>query len=101
MGVFTVSGNTPEALRRNLACQAEAIARRPRGDAAALCFTSNRVKTGLGYRAAITARDTAELAAALRAAADDAQLRAGIADRAWHPRPSASCSAARASRNPA
>ncbi|MFE1416709.1 type I polyketide synthase [Streptomyces sp. NPDC058746] len=85
VGVFTVSGNTPEALRRNLACQAEAVARRPRGDAAALCWTSNRVKTGLGYRAAITARDTAELAAALRAAADDAQLRAGIADRAWHP----------------
>ncbi|MFD5730675.1 type I polyketide synthase [Streptomyces sp. NPDC058368] len=85
VGVFTVSGNTPEALRRNLACQAEAVARRPRGDAAALCWTSNQVKTGLGYRAAITARDTTELATALRAAADDAQLRAGIADRAWHP----------------
>ncbi|UZK58022.1 type I polyketide synthase [Streptomyces drozdowiczii] len=85
VGVFTVSGDTPEALRRNLARQAEAVARRPRGDAAALCWTSNKVKTGLGYRAAITARDTAELATALRAAADDAQLRAGIADRAWHP----------------
>ncbi|GAA3062500.1 hypothetical protein GCM10020000_52250 [Streptomyces olivoverticillatus] len=56
----------PEALRRNLAAQAEAVAGRPRGDAAALCLHSNRVKTGLPYRYATTARDTAELAAALR-----------------------------------
>lgn len=84
-GVFTVSADTPEALRRNLAAQAEAVAARPRGDAAALCWTSNRVKTGLPYRAAFTASDTVELAAALRGAAEDARLAAGIADRAWRP----------------
>ncbi|MER5502622.1 MULTISPECIES: type I polyketide synthase [unclassified Streptomyces] len=85
VGVFTVSANTPEALRRNLAVQADAVARRPRGDAATLCWNSNLVKTGLPYRAAFTARDTTELAAVLRAAADDERLRAGIADRAVHP----------------
>ncbi|MGQ4365475.1 type I polyketide synthase [Streptomyces sp. SAS_272] len=85
VGVFTVSANTPEALRRNLAVQADAVARRPRGAAAALCWSSNLVKTGQSYRAAFTARDTVELAAALSAAADDEQLRAGIADRVLHP----------------
>ena len=85
VGVFTVSANTPEALRRNLAVQADAVARRPRGAAAALCWSSNLVKTGQSYRAAFTARDSVELAAALSAAADDEQLRAGIADRAVHP----------------
>ncbi|MFD0352307.1 beta-ketoacyl synthase N-terminal-like domain-containing protein [Streptomyces sp. NPDC127110] len=84
-GVFTLSADTPEALRRNLAAQAEAVAARPRGDAAALCWTSNRVKTGLPYRAAFTATDTVGLAAALRAAAEDERLAAGIADRAWRP----------------
>ncbi|MGW1642095.1 type I polyketide synthase [Streptomyces lavendulae] len=84
-GVFTVSADTPEALRRNLAAQAGAVAARPRGDAAALCWTSNRVKTGLPYRAAFTASDTVELAAALRGAAEDPRLAAGIADRAWRP----------------
>ncbi|MEU6557724.1 beta-ketoacyl synthase N-terminal-like domain-containing protein [Streptomyces sp. NPDC046915] len=84
-GVFTVSGDTPEALRRNLAAQAETLARRPRGDAAAVCWTSNKVKTGLPYRAAFTARDTDRLADALRLAADDEQLRASVADRAWRP----------------
>jgi len=85
VGVFTVSANTPQALRRNLAVQADAVARRPRGTAAALCWSSNLVKTGQSYRAAFTARDTVDLAAALSAAADDEQLRAGIADRAVHP----------------
>ncbi|MFD7033108.1 type I polyketide synthase [Streptomyces sp. NPDC059917] len=85
VGVFTVSGDTPEALRRNLCAQADLLARRPRGNAAALCWTSNRVKTGLPYRAAFTARDTTGLAAALRTAADDERLRASIADRAWRP----------------
>ncbi|MBW5487114.1 acyltransferase domain-containing protein, partial [Streptomyces bambusae] len=85
VGVFTVSADTPEALRRNLAVQAQAVAARPRGEAAALCWTSNRVKTGLPYRAAFPACDTVELAAALRAAAEDERLAAGIADRAWRP----------------
>ncbi|MHC0430219.1 type I polyketide synthase [Streptomyces sp. O3] len=82
-GVFTVSADTPQALRRNLAAQAEAVARRPRGDAAALCWSSNRVKTGLPHRAAFAVGDTAELAAALRAAAADDGLATPVADRAW------------------
>lgn len=84
-GVFTLSADTPEALRRNLAAQAEALARRPRGDAAPVCWTSNQTKTGLPYRAAFTARDTAELAAALAAAADDEQTRSRVSDRALRP----------------
>ncbi len=84
VGVFTVSGDTPEALRRNLSAQAEVLARRPRGDAAAVCWSSNQVKAGLPYRAAFTARDTTRLAADLRAAADDERLRAGIAERVRH-----------------
>ncbi|MCX3061384.1 type I polyketide synthase [Streptomyces beihaiensis] len=84
-GVFTVSADTPGGLRRNLLTHADAVARRPRGDAAALCWSSNRVKTGLTYRAAFTVRDTGELAAALRTAAADERLAEGVADRAWRP----------------
>ncbi|MEV7523937.1 beta-ketoacyl synthase N-terminal-like domain-containing protein [Streptomyces sp. NPDC091371] len=69
VGVFTVSADTPEALRRNLAAQAEAIAARPRGAAAALCWSSNRIKTGLPHRYAATVRDTGELVERLRLAA--------------------------------
>ncbi|MCM2426195.1 type I polyketide synthase [Streptomyces sp. RKAG337] len=81
-GVFTLTGDTPEALRRNLADQAEAVAKRPRGEAAALCWNSNRIKTGLPFRFALTARDTAELAAGLRQAAGQDQP-AGVAHRPW------------------
>jgi acyl transferase domain-containing protein len=70
-GVFTVTGDTPEALRRNLLAQADAVAARPRTGAAALCRQSNQVKTGLRHRCAVTARDTVELAAELRRAAAD------------------------------
>ncbi|MFF4402724.1 type I polyketide synthase [Streptomyces sp. NPDC001480] len=84
-GVFTLSADTPEALRRNLAAQADALARRPRGDSAPVCWTSNQVKTGLPYRAAFTARDTAELVGALRAATGDEQTWARRTDRALHP----------------
>ncbi|MER6977465.1 beta-ketoacyl synthase N-terminal-like domain-containing protein, partial [Streptomyces carpinensis] len=81
-GVFTLSGDTPEALRRNLVAQAEDVAGRPRGDAARLCWSSNRIKTGLPYRFAVAARDSAELADALRkAAAED--LSATAAHRPW------------------
>ncbi|MFD8143210.1 beta-ketoacyl synthase N-terminal-like domain-containing protein [Streptomyces sp. NPDC059708] len=82
VGVFTVTGDTPDALRRNLAAQAEAVARRPRGGAAALCWSSNRVKTGLPHRFAVTVRDTAELADALREAAERPETAAGAA-RPW------------------
>lgn len=81
-GVFTVTGDTPEALRRNLAEQADAVARRPRGEAAALCRRSNQVKTGLPYRFAATARDTGELAEVLRRAAGEDPV-AGLASRPW------------------
>ncbi|MFG2985148.1 type I polyketide synthase [Streptomyces sp. NPDC048258] len=81
VGVFTVSADTPEALRRNLAAQADAVARRPRGGAAALCWSSNRVKTGLPHRFAVTVRDTDELVAELRRAA--AQDGPGSAGRPW------------------
>ncbi|WP_086831225.1 type I polyketide synthase [Streptomyces sp. NRRL B-24572] len=69
-GVFTLTADSPDALRRNLAAQAETVGRGPRTGAAALCRSSNRVKTGLPYRFAVTARDTRQLAAALRAAAE-------------------------------
>ncbi|WP_030715481.1 type I polyketide synthase [Streptomyces sp. NRRL F-2580] len=82
VGVFTVSGDTPEALRRNLAAQAEAVARRPRGGAAALCWSSNRIKTGLPHRFAVPVRDTDELVSALRRAADP-QDAAGSGGRPW------------------
>ncbi|MEU9300200.1 beta-ketoacyl synthase N-terminal-like domain-containing protein [Streptomyces sp. NPDC048269] len=78
VGVFTVSADTPEALRRNLAAQADAVARRPRGGAAALGWSSNRVKTGLPHRFAVTVRDTDELVDELRrAAAQDGGASAG------------------------
>ncbi|MER7732238.1 beta-ketoacyl synthase N-terminal-like domain-containing protein [Streptomyces erythrochromogenes] len=69
VGVFTLSADTPEALRRNLAAQADAVAGRPPGGAAALCFGSNRVKTGLPHRFAVPVRDTGALVDALRRAA--------------------------------
>ncbi|GHE84111.1 putative polyketide synthase [Streptomyces spiralis] len=81
-GVFTLSADTPEALRRNLLAQAEDVAGRPPGDAARLCWSSNRIKTGLPYRFAVTARDSAELADALRGAAAD-DLPATAAPRPW------------------
>ncbi|MQS14903.1 acyltransferase domain-containing protein [Streptomyces kaniharaensis] len=65
-GVFTVTADTPEALRRNLVEQEAALARRPHGPAAALCRLSNRTKTGLPYRFAVAAGDTTELAGELR-----------------------------------
>ncbi|MFE2131216.1 type I polyketide synthase [Streptomyces amritsarensis] len=69
VGVFTVSADTAEALRRNLTAQADAVAGRPRGAAAALCRSSNLVKTGLPHRFAVPVRDTGELVTALRRAA--------------------------------
>ncbi|WP_330452893.1 MULTISPECIES: beta-ketoacyl synthase N-terminal-like domain-containing protein [unclassified Streptomyces] len=86
-GVFTVSADTPEALCRNLAAQADALAALPKGGAAALCRSSNRVKTGLPHRFALTARSTGELVDGLRRAVAlrtpaPGELRAA-ADRPW------------------
>ncbi|MDG4860560.1 beta-ketoacyl synthase N-terminal-like domain-containing protein [Streptomyces sp. T-3] len=83
-GVFTLSADTPQALRRNLLAQAEAIAKQPRQDAAPLCYTSNRVKTGLPHRAAFWVRDSTELAVALREAAADDRL-GGVVDHVRRP----------------
>ncbi|WP_457031946.1 type I polyketide synthase [Kitasatospora sp. P5_F3] len=83
VGVFTVTGDTPDALRRNLADQAEAFAKRPRGGAASLGFSSNRVKTGLPYRYAVAARDTTELAERLRQAATHGIDAGTPAHRSW------------------
>ncbi len=69
-GVFTLSASSPEALRRNLLVQADAVSKH-RGRAAGLSFASNEVKTGQRFRYAVAAEDTRELAAALRAAAED------------------------------
>jgi acyl transferase domain-containing protein len=82
-GVFTLTADTPEALRRNLAEQADAVARRPRGEAAGLCWSSNRVKTGLPYRFSLTARDTAGLAEGLRRAAGSQDSGAEPGHRPW------------------
>ncbi|MGW3150092.1 type I polyketide synthase [Streptomyces sp. NPDC001177] len=82
VGVFTLTADTPGALIRNLTEQADAVARRPRAAAAALCRHSNRVKTGLPYRFAVTAGDTEQLAAALREAAEGG-LPEQIAHRPW------------------
>ncbi|MFI8768879.1 type I polyketide synthase [Streptomyces sp. NPDC053792] len=71
VGVFTLTADSPEGLRRNLAAQAAALAAVPRTAAAALCRTSNRVKTGLPYRFAVAARDTRQLGEALRTAAGE------------------------------
>lgn len=69
-GVFTLSASSPEALRRNLLVQADAVARQ-RGRAAALCWASNEIKIGQRYRYAAAAEDARDLAEALRAAAED------------------------------
>ncbi|MFJ3651243.1 type I polyketide synthase [Streptomyces murinus] len=64
-GVFTVTADSAEGLRRNLLAQAGAVAGRGRA-VSALCWSSNRAKTGLPYRYATTARDAEELAGTLR-----------------------------------
>jgi acyl transferase domain-containing protein len=79
-GVFTLTAPSPTGLRTNLLAQAEA-ADRHRGPIGGLCYASNEVKTGHRYRYAVPARDAQELAAALRAAAQDASLLSSGASR--------------------
>ncbi|MDJ0341808.1 beta-ketoacyl synthase N-terminal-like domain-containing protein [Streptomyces sp. H10-C2] len=69
-GVFTLTAPTAEALRRNLAVQAGSLAARTQEPVTPLCWTSNLTRTGMAYRIAIPAEDTAGLAAALDAAAE-------------------------------
>ncbi|MFF4650447.1 type I polyketide synthase [Streptomyces sp. NPDC001380] len=85
-GVFTLSAPSPEALRRNLLVQAEELTR-SRARLPQLCWSSNQVKTGHRFRFAFAAADTAGLAHALRAAAeDDEQLTRHTSRPAGRPR---------------
>ncbi|MFI8852404.1 type I polyketide synthase [Streptomyces sp. NPDC053499] len=69
-GVFTLSADTPEALRANLRVQAAAAARTGERDLAALCRTSNRVRAAQPCRFAAVAGTPGELAQALATAAE-------------------------------
>ncbi|MFE5887501.1 type I polyketide synthase [Streptomyces sp. NPDC056462] len=77
-GVFTVSARSPERLRANLLAQADALSRRPENQLAQLCWTSNRVKSRLPYRAAVAAADLPTLAAELRNAAEHVEEAARV-----------------------
>jgi acyl transferase domain-containing protein len=70
-GVFTLTADTPEALRRNLRAQAQALAARTGEPVAPLCWTSNRVRTGLRHRAVLPVTSTTELVDGLRELARD------------------------------
>ncbi|MGP3977401.1 type I polyketide synthase [Streptomyces sp. 8N114] len=68
-GIFTLSADTPEALRANLRVQAAAAEATPSRDLAALCRTSNRVRSAQPCRFATVAGTPEELAEELRTAA--------------------------------
>ncbi|MCX4820512.1 acyltransferase domain-containing protein [Streptomyces sp. NBC_01142] len=70
VGVFTLSADTPTALRRNLRLQAVDVAGRTREELARLCWTSNRSRAALPYRFAIAADGPEELASRLFAGAE-------------------------------
>ncbi|WP_432108257.1 type I polyketide synthase [Streptomyces sp. AA1529] len=72
VGVFTLSADTPDALRDNLRVQAAAAADLPERDVTALCRTSNRVRAARPVRCAAVAGTPRELAGQLRAAAEAA-----------------------------
>lgn len=75
--VFTLTAPAPDALRRNLLAQADAMAAR-RAPVGAVAWTSNRVKSGHRYRFAVSAQDTDALVERLRAAAADPDLLARL-----------------------
>ena len=64
IGVITVSAHSPAALRRNAATLAYALDTGSTHDVAALCYTSNRVKSSLKHRFAAAGTRT-DLARAL------------------------------------
>ncbi|MFD4141044.1 beta-ketoacyl synthase N-terminal-like domain-containing protein [Streptomyces sp. NPDC058572] len=70
VGVFTLSADTPTALRRNLRVQADDVARRDGAELARLCWTSNRSRASLPCRFATVADSPEELAARLFAGAE-------------------------------
>jgi acyl transferase domain-containing protein len=73
-GVFTLTADTPEGLRRNLRAQAQALATRTGEPVAPFCWTSNRVRTGLRHRAVLPVTSTAELVDGLRELARDERV---------------------------
>ncbi|MEV6398582.1 beta-ketoacyl synthase N-terminal-like domain-containing protein [Streptomyces sp. NPDC051907] len=70
VGVFTLSADTPTALRRNLRIQAVDAAGRGREELARLCWTSNRARAALPYRFAAAVDSPEELASRLFAGAE-------------------------------
>ena len=71
VGVITVSAHSPAALRRNAAALAHALDTSSADDVAALCYTSNRVKSSLKHRFAAAGTRT-DLVRALQSYADAA-----------------------------
>ena len=80
VGVVTLSGHSPSALRRNVAAFAAALDASSADDVAALCYTSNKVKSSLKHRFA-TAGSRVELTSALANYAVDATGRDGRSPR--------------------
>ncbi|MEV5873040.1 type I polyketide synthase [Streptomyces sp. NPDC052101] len=76
--VFTLSANNPDGLLRNIRAQAENLSRRAQEPLAPLAWSSNKVRTTLPYRFAVTARTTSELVDRLGAAVRDAEERAAL-----------------------
>ncbi|WP_367045441.1 beta-ketoacyl synthase N-terminal-like domain-containing protein [Streptomyces sp. Je 1-332] len=75
--VFTLTAPSAAALRRNLLAQADTVAAR-RVPVGPLSWSSNHVKSGHRHRFAVSASDTAELVAKLRAAVDEPDLLARL-----------------------
>jgi acyl transferase domain-containing protein len=70
IGVITVSAHSPAALRRNAAMLADALSATDTKDLAALCYTSNQVKSSLPYRFAVPGTQPDLAARALLSYAD-------------------------------
>jgi acyl transferase domain-containing protein len=71
VGVITVSAHSETALRRNAAALAQALDDSSTDDVAALCYTTNRVKSSLKHRFAVAGTRT-DLASALHSYAGTA-----------------------------
>jgi acyl transferase domain-containing protein len=72
--VFTLSADTPDALRRNLLVQADALEELPPSLFGRACWTSNTVRSGLRYRFAVAAEEPHDAARQLRTAAQETDL---------------------------
>ncbi|SDL31660.1 type I polyketide synthase [Streptomyces indicus] len=79
--LYTLTAPSPQALRRNLHAQADALGAR-RAPVGPVGWTSHRVKSGHRHRFAISAPDTATLVQRLRAAAADPALCAALTGQA-------------------